>query len=97
MKLSDRLTFEADGTHLVLRDGDRIVHRVNCQITESAECAAEHYTRQMIEAEDDYEGTVEAAIEEARRIMNWTKIFCGMGVALGRAAAASERLSRSPL
>jgi hypothetical protein len=97
MKISEHLTFKADGTELVLLEDGLEVHRVECQFDDIARDAAVHYTQQMLEGEDDYEGNVEEAIEEARRIMNWTKIFSGMGAAIGRTAAASERLSRTPL
>jgi hypothetical protein len=97
MKISDHLAFEADGTELVLlRDGNE-VHRVECQFQDIARDAAADYRQQMLDDEDGYEGTVEDAIGDAKYVMNWTKIFTGMGVALGRAAVASERLSRSPL
>lgn len=95
MKISDHLTFEADGTELVLMDDGEEIHRVDCKVADCAEGAAEDYNQQMLDGEDDYDGSVEDAIEDARRIMNWTKIFCGMGVALGRVAVASERMSRS--
>lgn len=97
MKISDRLSFESEGTELLLRDGEEVVCRVDCVLEDIARDAAEDYTRQMIEGEEDFEGTVEDAIEDARRVMHWTRIFSQMGAALGRKAAASERLSRSPM
>lgn len=97
MRISNHLSFEADGTELILLRDDEEVHRVECQFEDIARDSAEDYTRQMLDGEDEFEGTLEDATRDARYVMNWTKIFSGMGVALGRAAVASERLSRSPL
>jgi hypothetical protein len=79
-----------------LKDGGE-VHRVECHFKDIATDSAADYNQQMLAGEDAFEGTLEDAIEDARYVMNWTKIFSGMGVALGRAAMASERLSRTPL
>lgn len=97
MKISDHLSFEAAGTELVLLCDGEEVHRVECHFQDIARDSAEDYTQQMLDGEEAYKGTVEEAIEDARYVMDWTKIFTGMGAALGRAAVASERMSRSPL
>ncbi len=97
MPLSDRLSFTSEDTELILLDNGRETHRVDCSFDDIARDTAKDMQEQMLEKEDDYDGTVEEAIDSAKYVMNWTKIFSGMGKALGQAAVASERMSRSPL
>lgn len=93
-KLSDHLTFRADGTEVVLEVDGEEHYRTDALTEEGAKAAAQQYTDHLSDNEDGYGDTVEQAARGATISLMFD---VGCACAMAHAAEASENLSKHGL